>query len=600
MTVEDPRAGVNPDAEFVNTGTGLGGLPNLTQPNVIEILKAKKFPAGNVWKNPGGVLKQGWAMVMSAISGAATNAVNALTQIGTLIWKVGGSIIDDVGDFINAAVANANTAITNAGHAIGQLGSLIAKVGGSIIDDVGDFINAAKANAQTALTNAANVLANLQSTWNSIVNNWFGWTNGGNGDWTSNDADTAFANQAATIAALSTALSDLQNRAQNAAVGGVSIFIDFTLRPAASSLGSDFTQTYSGSGTGYLGLDNGAKWISALDSPRDCDFFKNDFQTTTDYQKIGMAFGSTPGYDALGRKANNEIHGRKNLAGDTYVYAKMEYNTAEIGCQVAGSRTVFATKTSGFSFKSNAIYWLECGTIAGLRVFRLLENNTPVLVATEVGTTSQVGASYRRTGGRVHAYAQPQWSLSPGRFPAMAISDNQPGTVTGSGGHMYRTTTSNVNASSGANLFPANFFNNQGASSGDVQCDLPTGTFTISEDGYYLIEAQVQQPGGSTTVGSTAGSGWPAISLQAWINGSPDRILGPPSVARVASVNTTGNTVNFSFPIAVSGSAVLWLQAGDDVQLGYNAVSSRSGAFTGDSGGLQTNFTITRVGAKNA
>jgi len=67
----------------------------------------------------------GWGGLLSGILGAGNNALNAITQIGTLIWTVGGSIIDDVGDFINAAVSNAGTALTNAGLSLAGLESAL-------------------------------------------------------------------------------------------------------------------------------------------------------------------------------------------------------------------------------------------------------------------------------------------------------------------------------------------------------------------------------------------------------------------------------------------------------------------------------------------
>ncbi|MEH3135345.1 MAG: hypothetical protein PGN30_10135 [Mycolicibacterium neoaurum] len=139
MTAPNGPGGINPDAEFVNSQTGLGQLHTLTQPNVVEILKQTKFPENNIWRDPAGVLKMAWNAMTSAISNAATNAVNAITQLGTLIWKVGGDFIEDVGDFINAAVSN----------------------------------------AQTALTNTAATLANLQAGWAAFFNGWFG--SGGTG-----------------------------------------------------------------------------------------------------------------------------------------------------------------------------------------------------------------------------------------------------------------------------------------------------------------------------------------------------------------------------------------------------------------------------------
>lgn len=67
----------------------------------------------------------GWGGLLSGILGAGNNALNAITQIGTLIWKVGGSLIDDVGDFINAALSNAATALTNSGLSLAGLESAL-------------------------------------------------------------------------------------------------------------------------------------------------------------------------------------------------------------------------------------------------------------------------------------------------------------------------------------------------------------------------------------------------------------------------------------------------------------------------------------------
>lgn len=113
--------GVNPDAKFVNSASGLGELDQLTRPNVEALLKEMHFPPTNIWRNPGGILKTAWNAMTAAISNAATNAVNAITQLGTLIWTVGGDFIEDVGDFINAAVSNAQTALTNSGITLANL-----------------------------------------------------------------------------------------------------------------------------------------------------------------------------------------------------------------------------------------------------------------------------------------------------------------------------------------------------------------------------------------------------------------------------------------------------------------------------------------------
>lgn len=121
MSMPNGPDGINPAAEFGVSGTGISGLPNRTQPNIVELLKQSKFPASSPWKNPAGMLAAGWNSILSAIGGAATNAVNALTQIAALIAGVGGTVIGHVVDFLNAAGANAATAIANASAAWANL-----------------------------------------------------------------------------------------------------------------------------------------------------------------------------------------------------------------------------------------------------------------------------------------------------------------------------------------------------------------------------------------------------------------------------------------------------------------------------------------------
>ncbi|WP_160145477.1 hypothetical protein [Arthrobacter sp. SLBN-53] len=137
MSMPNGPGGINPSAEFGVSETGISDLPNRTQPNIVEILKSSKFPDTSPWKNPNGILAAGWGMVLSAISGAATNAVNAITQIANFIVHVGATTIEGVGDFLNHAAAQ----------------------------------------AQTAITNAALTLANLQATWNAAIRGWSGVPN---------------------------------------------------------------------------------------------------------------------------------------------------------------------------------------------------------------------------------------------------------------------------------------------------------------------------------------------------------------------------------------------------------------------------------------
>lgn len=425
-----------------------------------------------------------------------------------------------------------------------------------------------------------NLIGEIKTTIDKIVTSLFGWVGFG---FTQEDAEQALLDQASTVAALSTAVTALENNRNNQAVGGKSAVVDFTTRATASSLGSDFSQDYSGSGTGTLELETGvgATWKAVSDASRTCDFRYLDLETATDYQKVWIAFGSSPvSFFGNGR---NEIHGRKNAAGTTYVYAAMQKTTAQLGCVVSGVKTVFVTKSSGFNFKSTGIYALECGTVGGLRVFRLLEGGTVILTHTEVGTTSQVGASYRFAGGQVFAEASGLGTTSPGRMWAYAVGDNQPPTVVGSGAVMYRVDTANVNIAAGTHLFPADFFDTPGANSLDIDIDFSNNRFTVSVAGWYRFSLRAKITGLTNTF---------PTHLQLYLEKTDTSL-----VTTTHFIGHDYGLYNGDYrPNGVAGGTEMYLDVGDYVEPGYDATNTE-GAFEGEASGAETSFIITRTGS---
>lgn len=473
-----------------------------------------------------------------------------------------------------------------AGAAVG-----FASLLGNLVSDVVEVVTGQEDGDTSDLgTWALNIRYGVQSTINAIVNSWFGWI----GDlWDPDDAADALRNQADAVAALSSAMTALQNNQNNQAVGGQSAFVDFTARAASSSLGADFDQNYAGTGSSsnVLGIGNGAEYLVAVDdAPRTCNFTYNLLETATDYQKVGLAFGSAPEWSLGTVQPRNEIHGRKNAAGDTYVYAALELSKAKLGCVVSGSNTVFLTTPPGtFNFKSNSVYWLECGTVGGLRIFRLLEGHKPVLTHTEVGTTSQVGSGYRRSGGLVASDSSTWGTAKPARMAAIAISDNQPPTVVGSGARMFRTSTTGVDVSAGAHFLPDDFYSTLAEHTGDIECDLTEGSFTVSIEGHYDIHIQMGLAdfwGGFAplapfplflTLYKTPAGGSPAVETK----------IGDVAMGYAISGFTTVS------PRAMSGTARVYLQKGDSIRGGYNADTSATGVFIGDAAGIESSLGIT-------
>lgn len=443
-----------------------------------------------------------------------------------------------------------------------------------------------------------NVVSGIQAVIDAIVNGLFGWV----GElFSRDDAAQAVVDAATTIAGLSAAVTALQNNRNNTEIGGVGTLIDFTSMATASSFGTGFTHIRSG-GAGHWGIVNGAgaKWIYANDADTTDNFVYTTLQTTSDYQRVWVAFGSSATWSNGASRGRNEIHGRKNAAGDTYVYAAIEKFHVELGCVVGGTRTVFVSKDFGFSMKANGIYMLDCGTVGGTRIFRLWEGGTLIMTHAEVGSTSQVGSGYRYTGGS--GYVASSWlgSQLTGTMWAFALSDNQPATVVGSGARMIRTSTGTVNVSSGDHVLPNSFFNSPDEVTADITYDTTAGSFTVSADAWYDIEFRTAV---ANLIDGSSPNPWAVgpyplhLALYKTPNGGTEaieRYFG--DVVRGYAYDVSAVTS----PEAVSGHTRVFLQAGDSVRIGYNAYTSRSGFFTGDATGLHTYFSIVRTGIKGS
>ncbi len=400
-----------------------------------------------------------------------------------------------------------------------------------------------------ARTGVRGIGVDIGTIISNIVNGFQGWPGRG---WGHQDSEQALQDAAATIAGLSASVTALQSNRNNQAVGGVSGVIDFTSRPSGSTFGSDFNHIRSG-GNGHYSISQGAGavWAAVNDANATDAFLYNALQTATDYQKVWIAFGSSPSYIGS-QEAVNEIHGRKNLAGDTYIYASLTKRTAKLGCCVSGFRTQFISKS--ISFKPNGLYALECGTVGGLRTFRLLEGSTVLLAYTEVGITSQLGSDYRYTGGLGSAIAGGLGTQPPGGMYAFALADNQATTLVGSFATMYRASTTAVGISSGYNQLPANFFDNTGGNTEDLTYDFATGGWTVANDGQYYVEIE------SATTGITSPD---QFIWCVFVNGVFVKRVGNPIQRGSSEVG------GVRIPNATGASAVIPMQSGDTMTWGY-------------------------------
>lgn len=468
----------------------------------------------------------GWTGLLSGILGAGNNALNAITQIGTLIWKVGGSIIDDVGDFINGAISSAGTALANAGTALGH----------------------------------------VQATINGIVRGFTGLF----GDWAFGDVESAaeaIARQAADTAA---AVATLQQLNSSNAQGGNSGFVDFTGMADASSLGSSFTQTYSGAGSDTLGIVGGRTGVvpGTFTADRLCRFVFNVKQSLTDYQRVSMVFATSPGKRSFAFPATQTVYGYNYIrarvattgvyAGVDCVQAIFDIDSFDLGCVVGGVWTKWVTVAH--KFRPGAIYSLDAGSLGGVRQYRVKINGADIHVHNEVGTASQLGADYQATGGGGEWNAGTDggswFRAHPSAIAAFYMADNAPPARLSSIGRAFRASVSTVsfNSISTEYTLPANMFDTFDYATSDLTWNGSAGSWTIGRRGNYIVNAHMANNNTNLT-------GYVILYVNGVVTTSGN--VGPFSTVAFALALTDGDVLTLKYYTGTSNCRIMGAPEGD-------------------------------------
>jgi hypothetical protein len=262
--------------------------------------------------------------------------------------------------------------------------AIISKIVSTLLglDPTTLFVDVASALVDLASWGVNTVVGGIQATIDALLGGFIGAGSGGS----SGDVLTAAEMIAESIAACRALLE------QNAAPD---YEVDFSTKPNSSSLPSEFTVSYVGTGTGTWGVSGGKTyWDPAFDHDRTALARYNAATTTTDDQIIGAIFTTLPGAGTPG--GANFILGRCDSALTDFVYVGSDGETFELGCYVGGAQTIFTTLSH--PFKINTAYYLRCGVGGTSRRFQVYENDLPIIDHTEVGTTSQVDSSHRYGG----------------------------------------------------------------------------------------------------------------------------------------------------------------------------------------------------------
>lgn len=309
-------------------------------------------------------------------------------------------------------------------------------------------------------------------------------------------AQTVMAGAKNSISSLAATVAQMQALQGGNTNSGKSYAVSFASYPNGA-LPAIFTTTLSGTGDSVLQVASGYVWFDygTNNIARQHNSVYNAGVTDTDYQ-IGCC--SVTNYpDALAFttvSGANYIRLRSNTAGTSYVYIKTDTDGFgnlfyELGCVVSGTPTVWVSRTQ-ITFVENV--WLACGTAGGLRIYRVYAGSQLINTYTEVGTTSQVGASYRSASFGGDVAANSGRTFTPGLVSSFQFADNVPPTTVGSGYFVTRTNTSTVTFNSGNNLLPNSFFDTTERSTTDIAYNPTTNAYTVINAGWYVISLGIK------------------------------------------------------------------------------------------------------------
>ena len=146
----------------------------------------------------------------------------------------------------------------------------------------------------------------------------------------------------------------------------------------------------------------------------------------------------------------------------------------------------------------------------------------------------------------------------------------------GSGAQVSRRSTSNVGASPGRVNFPTDFFDTTDTSSSDITITRSSGTFTVTQNGWYLVELAFR-------LNPVISFGF-SIAPLLFRNGSPYKI-GNDAIMGTWGIGSVGNRY-------ANSTWIVYLTAGESVRAGYDAIGTGLDMFDADASGVETYFSI--------
>ena len=278
--------------------------------------------------------------------------------------------------------------------------------------------------------------------------------------------------------------------------------------------------------------------------------------------------------------------GRGDSTFDNYCVARLNGNKLRVGAVIDGVSTLdsptwfpsgaLGTGPNEVTVTPGVYMTFQGGTIGDDRVFMFKVNNQIRAIFNDTADASLIGDDYRWTGCGIRN-DDDATNKSPSISHFMA-NDNFPAAISGTGAKMVRTSTAGVSVSSGVNELPSNFFDLAAEVSETITMDLVNGTFTVHESDWYTV-----------TFRSRISSSFPNhLELGIYVNGLPGPFGGSD---HMFGSNALGGTI---IPNAVGASIPVYLNADDEVGIGYESDGFATPVFRGEATGHRTYAAIVR------
>ena len=447
----------------------------------------------------------------------------------------------------------------------------------------------------------AQMLTALQSKTTDWVNGFFnGWTGQSQTGVTTGSAADQVASMASTLASQAVIINSLQSQSVGNSNSGMSGSDDFE-RVSPTNLGgagywNETYGNYSGSNLGYIAIANGndARVVPDLlhAGLRWGRFRCTDpaiQKTQTLRQRVVRVTGSfiaeNRGFIGYSEQPKSRLYCRVNDTETQYVFVEFAdvpnsgFRKARFGYKNGGSDTYVGSEVPMPADSPGTQTILEAGAGSNDYLFTLTRNGQGVTSWDDVSHLSAaVNGSNNGWGHGIENYGVDSGSsYSPSSVASLGIADNIPPDVLGSGGKMYRTSTSTVSASKGRNWIGTSFFQSSIGVSPDITADLTNSRFVVSNAGFYVVTLCYKIANYNT-------SGW-GIAPVLYKNNSPYEIGQDYRHA----IYSFGSDV---FPRWIKAQFQLPLAVNDTVSPGYDCTAAQADCFTGEASGIECYFTI--------